>query len=150
MITFIKIVFAWKLDNKPSYLRAPAVEFDNSQHLQIYFNTDTPTWCSRLYKTPWLLENSWEPEPLEPYPKTKQTKQDKYSTRHTPNKTVKYFSPKAVQGISSRVNFTLLCDQINWMVWLYHITKINIVPQPLCLKNMIMMWKKSTLNIWFK
>lgn len=42
MITFIKIVFAWKLDNKPSYHRAPAVQFDNNQHLQIYFSKYTP------------------------------------------------------------------------------------------------------------
>lgn len=43
MTAFIKIVCVWKLDNKPSYLRASAAGFDNSQHLQINVNKDTPT-----------------------------------------------------------------------------------------------------------
>lgn len=72
MIILIKIMFAWKLDNTSWYFRAPAVQFDNNQHLQIYFSKDTPTRCSRLYKMPWLLENSWEPWLPEPDPKTKQ------------------------------------------------------------------------------
>lgn len=122
MITFIKIVFAWKLDNKPSYLRAPAEPFDNKQHLQIYFHKYTPTRCSRLYKMPWLLENSWEPWPPELYPKTNK------KIIPPPQKTVKYFLPKAMQGISSTVNFTWLCDQINWMIWLYQTTKVSMAP----------------------
>lgn len=93
MITFIKIVFAWKLDNKPSYHRAPAVQFDNNQHLQIYFSkyTPPPTRCSRLYKMPRLLEKNLGTMTPDPYPKTKQTKQENYSTP-SPQQNSKIFS----------------------------------------------------------
>ena len=38
VVAFIKIVFAGKADSELSYLRAPAEETDNSQHLQMYFS----------------------------------------------------------------------------------------------------------------
>ena len=92
--------------------------------LQGIFPTQGSNWCLLHWqvdslplnhlRSPWALSKnltSWA------FSQNKQTKQELFYPQSS-NKTVKYFPPKATQGIFRVVHFIVLCFQINWPIWL--------------------------------
>lgn len=110
MIAFIKIVFTWKLDNKPSYLRAPAIQFDKkTAPTDIFQRTHSHKMLQALQNAMAAGKQLGTNDLLSLIQKQRKTKWGNYSIpQHKNSKIFSCFLPKAMEDLSNIVTFTLL------------------------------------------